>query len=200
MSLVTEPQNQRLPPFPVRRFTVAEYHRLGEVGVLTEDDRVELLEGWIVPKMMHNPAHDGTVSVMNRQLTESIAPEWIIRIQSAITTQDSEPEPDLAIVRAPERRYMQRHPDHEDIALVVEVAESSLARDRDKRGLYARANIPVYWIVNLVDRQIEVYTEPTGPDTDPGFRCREAFLLDDQIPVIIGGKQVALLTVRDLLP
>src|SRR5438128_3370052 len=98
------------PPFPVRRFTVDEYHRMIQAGVLTENDRVELLEGWIVPKMPHNPPHDGTISLVLRRLCTSLPDDWIVRAQSAITLPDSETEPDLAVVRGPESRYLSRHP------------------------------------------------------------------------------------------
>src|SRR5947207_2591394 len=98
------------PPVPVHRFTVEEYHRLIEHGVLTEDDRVELLEGWIVPKMTHNPPHDATIQIVDEQLRPLLRRGWMLRIQSAITLIDSEPEPDLAIVRGNSRTFLQGHP------------------------------------------------------------------------------------------
>jgi hypothetical protein len=162
---------------------------------LTEHDRVELLEGWIVPKMNHNPAHDATIELVDDQLRTDLPAEWRIRIQSAITTADSEPEPDLAIVRGPAGRFLRQHPVQEDIALVIEVADTSLARDRDKCRLYARAAIVTYWIVNLVDRRIEVYTDPTGPDPAPVYRRRQDFGPHDQVPVVIEGRQVAYMAV-----
>ncbi len=187
-------------PFPMRKFSVEEYHQLGRAGVLTERDSVELLEGWIVPKMNHNPAHDGTIELVEDNLRPRLPDGWRIRIQSTITTPDSEPEPDLAIVRGPAGRYVAEHPIQPDIAFVVEVAESSLSRDRDKRRLYARAMIAVFWIVNLVDRRVEVYTDPTGPDAAPAYRRREDFGPGQEVPVVIEGLLVGRLAVANLLP
>src|SRR5215831_15286794 len=85
-----------MSPYPVRRFTVGEYHRMIQAGILTEDDPVELLEGWIVPKMPHTPPHDRTIQMGNKRTGRRLPPGWDIRVQSAISTADSEPEPDLA--------------------------------------------------------------------------------------------------------
>ena len=133
---------QEVPPFPVRRFTVDEYHELMRLGVLTDDDQVELLEGWLVPKVGHNPPHDGTVALIHESLRVLLPPGWHIRVQSSMTTSDSEPEPDLAVVPGTARDYMTRHPDPREIALAVEVSDSSLSRDRLKRRIYARELLP----------------------------------------------------------
>jgi Uma2 family endonuclease len=134
-----------LPPYPVCRFTVDEYHRMIQAGILTEEDPVELLEGWIVPKMPRNPPHDGTIEMAEEAIRRRLPPGWRIRIQSAITTDDSEPEPDLAIVCGGVRTYVTRHPGAADIAVVIEVADAMLARDRrEKNRLYARAGISCY--------------------------------------------------------
>lgn len=156
--------------FPSRLFTVEEYHRMGEAGVLTEDDRVELLEGRIVTKMNHNPQHDAVVELVDETISRLLPRGFRVRIQSSVTTLDSEPEPDAAVVRGSIRDRLTRHPGPSDTALVVEVSETSLRRDRAKRRLYARAGIAVYWIVNLIDSQLEVYTEPTGQDASPQYR------------------------------
>jgi Uma2 family endonuclease len=189
------------PPVPVRRFSVDEYHRIEEIGVLTEDDRVELLEGWIVPKMVHNPPHDGTIQMIAAAIRACLPEEWCDRIQSSITTQDSEPEPDLAIVRGSVRSFLLRHPGPDEVGLIIEVANSTLNRDRTtKARLYGRAGIPVYWIVNLIDRQLELFTEPTGPDSSPGYRQQRIFGPDDEIPFELDGSEIARFAVRDFLP
>lgn len=161
-----------LPTFPVRRFSVAEYQRMADAGILTADDRVELLAGLITPKMIHNPPHDLAVGLAEEALRSRLSGDWKIRTQSAIATSDSRPEPDVAVVRGPLRRYAQRQPESADIGLVVEVADSSLSRDRAKCEIYARAGLGEYWIVNLVDGQVEIYTAPTG--TDPLAYSRQA--------------------------
>src|SRR4051812_40189587 len=93
------------PAGPLRRFTVDEYHRMIRTGILTEDDPVELLEGWIVLKMPHNPPHDATVDQSREVLQAALPAGWRVRVQSAITLSDSEPEPDLVVVPGPAARY-----------------------------------------------------------------------------------------------
>ena len=184
----------------MRRFTVAEYHRIGEAGILTEDDRVELLEGWIVPKMTHGPRHDFTIDCVDEIVRGRLPKGWRIRIQSAITTVDSEPEPDLAIVRGPAIRYKKRHPGPGEIGVVMEVADASLDDDRNvKARLYARAGIPVYWILNLVDETIEVFSDPSGPESEPSYRTQEIFRGGGEVPLTIDGDVIARIAVKDLL-
>src|SRR5262245_16087266 len=97
------------PPYPVRKFSVDEYHRLIQMGLLTEDDPVELLEGWIVPKMPRNTPHDVCLDKSLEALRAILPTGWRLRVQSAITTPDSEPEPDFAIVPGPANRYLAHH-------------------------------------------------------------------------------------------
>ncbi|HVS34383.1 MAG TPA: Uma2 family endonuclease [Gemmataceae bacterium] len=191
-----------LPPEPMRRFTVNEYHRMIHAGILTEDDPVELLEGWIVAKMPRNPAHDTAVALVQAALSAILPPQWICRGQSAVTTSDSEPEPDVAVVRGPIRRYATTHPGPADTGMVVEVADSSLARDRTlKARLYARAAVAVYWIVNIPDRQIEVYMDPTGSDAaEPSYQQRRDFAADAAVPLVLEGRTIATIPVAELLP
>ena len=118
-----------------------------------------------------------------------------LRVQQAATLSDSVPEPDFAIVRRRGVGYKEHHPAPGDIALVVEVADSSLDGDReDKCRIYARAGIPTYWIVNLVDQQIEVYTSPVG-DPDPGYRDRANRRPGDDIEVTLDGQRVGSVSV-----
>lgn len=158
--LQTPPVPAATPPYPVHRFSVAEYHRLVDVGLLDEDARVELLEGWIVPKMPRSPLHDATINVVLRVLLAHLAAGWEIRVQSAAVTDDSEPEPDVAVVKGPASRYRDHHPSKGEILLIIEVADSSLARDRHKAAIYASMGVPAYWIVNLQDGSVEVRTQP----------------------------------------
>lgn len=148
------------PAFPIRRFTVAEYQRLGEAGILTEDDSVELLEGLIVPKMTKNPRHDATVDILVQLLLRLLPAAWSPRGQNVLLTSDSAPEPDVAVVRGQPQDYWTQHPTAASAALVIEVAESSLQLDRKKRHIYARAGIETYWIVDLNSHSIEVFTQP----------------------------------------
>jgi Uma2 family endonuclease len=182
------------------RFSVHQYHRMVETGILTVNDRTELLEGLIINKMPHNPRHDGTIQVIQRRLWVRLPDDWLLRIQSAVTLGDSEPEPDLAIVRGPEKIYFQRHPLPRDIALLIEVSEASLAQDREQKlQLYARHRIPTYWIVNLKEGKLEVYTVPRAGRV-PGYRQREDFARNESVPLVLAGREIARLPVHDLLP
>ena len=194
-------QSSERPPFPVHRFTVAEYQRMGELGILTEDDHVELLEGWIVPKMHRNPPHDGTIEILQQWLLITLAAGWRCRIQSTPVTTDSQPEPDLVVVRGDPIERLRRHPGPDDIGLVIEVADTTLESDRNEKSrIYARAKVPCYWIVNLIDQQIEVRTEPTGPRRLPVFRKESIHQRDDQIPLVLDGQVVASAVVAEFFP
>jgi Uma2 family endonuclease len=131
----------------------------------------------------------------------ALSAHWHIRIQDPITTEDSEPEPDLVIARGKRRDYLSRHPFPQETALVVEVADTTLLEDQTvKARIYARAGIKVYWIVNLVEMQIEVYTNPVRRGKDPRYRQQQNYGIGDEVPLVIDGKELARIAVRDLLP
>jgi Uma2 family endonuclease len=183
-----------------RRFSVAEYHRLAEIGVLTEDDNLELIEGWLIHKLARNPPHDGTMHQVLDLLITHLPVDWKIRIQSAITLAESEPEPDLAIVRKDSQGYRHRHPSAADVGLVIEVSDSTVDGDRiDKGRIYARACIPIYWLVNIPDRQIEVYTSPTMVGAVPAYGQRQDLHPGDSIPFVLTGHVVTTLAVSDII-
>ncbi len=191
----------QVPDEPIMRFTVDQYHEMIDKGILTDDDPVELLEGWLVIKMSKNPPH----SVVSQLIREAIGPllptDWFVSSQEPITTKTSEPEPDVSVVKGRRRDYLKRHPFPHEVGLLVEVSDASLDRDRTiKKRIYAQARIPVYWIVNLIDKLIEVYTDPTGPGKKPDYRKRQDFKPGESIPVVLGGKQVGLLAVSEILP
>jgi Uma2 family endonuclease len=170
-----------------------------ETGVLREDDRVELLEGWVLSKMTHNPPHDSTVWLVQTALLPRLPSGWILRTQSAVTLSDSEPEPDVVVAEGPGTRYASAHPKPRDLALVVEVADTSLAEDRQLKGrAYARARIPIYWIVNILERQVEVYTGPRAGKA-PAYRQRQDYGQEDEVPQKIGGQDIGPVPVRELL-
>jgi Uma2 family endonuclease len=104
-------------------------------------------------------------------------------------------------VRGRARDYATHHPGSGDLALVIEIADSSLSQDRNVKGpLYARAAVPVYWIVNIPDRRVEVYSDPTGPVALPAYRQRTDYGENDSVPLVLDGTEVGRLAVRDLLP
>jgi Uma2 family endonuclease len=148
-------------------FTVADYHRLAEVGILGEDDRVELLEGQVVVMSPIGPRHAGCVDRLTRLLSRLVGNAAIVRVQNPVVLgQRAEPEPDLALLRPPIERYAAAHPQPADVMLVIEVADSSLDYDREvKLPLYAAAGIPEVWLVDLEGERILLYRSP-GPDGD----------------------------------
>jgi len=196
-----------IPQLPVyasqagfRRWSVAEYHRFIELGILNEYDRVELLEGNVVNKMAHNPPHDAAVQKLTKRFVR-LAPEgWEARIQLAVTLVDSEPEPDAVLASGDESAFNSHHPTAPEIGLVVEVSDSSLSIDRrDKGRIYSHANLPIYWIVNIVDRQIEVYTDPRPNDAIPSYGSRVDYKSGDAVPFILDGNLIAQILVNDIL-
>ena len=169
--------------------------------ILTADDPVELLEGWLIAKMPKKPRHSVTTQLVRDAVARILPSGWSVNSQEPITTVDSEPEPDIAIVRGDRRQYLDHHPGPRDVAMVIEVADSSLQRDRTlKKRLYAAAGLAVYWIVNLIDSQIEVYTDPSGPGEQPGYRHQQNYAPTDEILIEIEGREVGRLAVQDLLP
>jgi Uma2 family endonuclease len=186
----------------VYRLTVEQYHEMIRKGILKEGDPVELVEGLLVKKMTKNPPHTFATQALRDLLPTLCRPGWFVNDQEPVTTDDSEPEPDVTVVRGERRQYLaqDRHPGPQDTALVVEVADSSLAVDETlKAPAYARARIPVYWIVNLVDRRVQVYTDPTGPAAEPAYRQRQDFGPDAFVPVVLDGQEVGRVAVGDLL-
>src|SRR5262245_50936971 len=122
----TAPSIEYIPSDRLYRLTVDQYHRMAEAGVLAEGAPVELLEGLLITKMTKGPPHDVLIHLTRDAIADLLPRDWSLRVQSAITTADSEPEPDLAVVPGPARRYLKAHPRPKEIALVVEVADASL--------------------------------------------------------------------------
>jgi Uma2 family endonuclease len=149
-------------PLTLRRWTRQEYERLVDLGALDREP-VELLGGQLIVAEPQGSYHVTAVGMLGSRLATVLPPGWIVRAQAPLALdEESAPEPDLAVVRGTWADYRDAHPT--SAALLVEVADSSLAFDRDQKGsLYARARVADYWIVNLVDRVLEVYREP-GPD------------------------------------
>jgi Uma2 family endonuclease len=195
------PRSERvIPPLPVRRFSVEEYHRLIEAGILKSGDPYELLDGWIVPKMTIHPPHNSAVRRLARRLNRLLSDDWVIQVQGPITFPDNEPEPDVVIALGPETKYDNVNPGPKDVALVAEVADTSVAEDQGTRlRIYARARIPVYWIVNLIDRRVEVYSQPHG-GRKPAYRRRRDYGPDEKLPVVLGGRHIGEIAVREILP
>ncbi len=145
-----------------KRFTLAEYHQLTELGFFHEDDHIELVRGEIIQMVAKSTAHATCLRKLLRELPKIFTDRAIIQSQSPIIIPpNSEPEPDFAIVKNKDDNYLSGHPQPSDVLLVIEVADSSLNYDQDvKVPLYAEAGISNYWIFNLGDNYLESYSEP----------------------------------------
>ncbi len=167
------------------RLSVSQYHAMLDAGIIDEDTQIELLEGILVAKMAKNPPHRISTKLI-RQALENITPEgWYVDSQEPITLGNSEPEPDIVIVRGKTTDYRDRHPAASDIALVIEVSDATLERDRTiKQRIYARAGIAIYWILNLRDRQLEVYTQPINQaGSEPKYEHCQIFQEAESVTV-----------------
>jgi Uma2 family endonuclease len=184
----------------IAKFSVQRYQRMIEGGVLTPEDRVELLENYVVLKMPGNPPHDGTIQMIAKRLGRRIPAGWDSRIQLSVVLPDSQPEPDIAICRGDETTYLSAHPLPTDVGLLIEVADSSLLRDqRDKARIYARAGIVRYWIVNLPERRIEVHEMPSGPTAVPEYSVTRWYSLGEELPLILDEQIVAMIPVSEFI-
>lgn len=189
------------------RMTVAQYHLMEETGILNEDDQLELLEGLLVAKMPKNPPHRLSTGLLQDALLAILPKDYHLNLQEPITLIDSEPEPDLAVICGQRRDYRDRHPSAKAVTLVIEVSDATLERDRTiKQRIYARAGIPIYWILNLRDRQLEIYTEPLSDidnhDIEPKYQqCQ--ILNESESTIVslkneIGGCVLGEIAVKDL--
>ncbi len=180
--------------------TVDQYHEMIRLGILIDGDPIELLEGLLVRKKSKKPSHSYVNDKLRGRVQRILPTGWLVKAQDPITLETSEPEPDLTVARGELDDYADRHPGPQDIAQLVEVADTSLARDRGwKKRIYARARIAVYWIVNLVDRQVEVYTQPSGPAEQPDYAQRQDFGLGDTLTVVLDGQEIGKIAIEEFL-
>jgi Uma2 family endonuclease len=184
---------------PLHRITVDEYERIVRSGALENPGRIELIDGYMVDKMAKSPGHSYSTIEAHQALAGRLPAGWSARMEQPVRIPAyDEPEPDISIVRGATADYRRRVPDPADVALLVEVSDSMLGQDRGlKLVAYARDGIPVYWIVNLVDRQVEVYTRPVKAGR---YRSRKDCKPGQQIPVVIDGQQLPPIAVDDILP
>lgn len=149
-----------------RLFTVSDYYKMAEAGILSPEDRVELIRGEILKMSPIKSPHAGIINKLVKMLFRQLDDRATIASQNPLhINKFSEPEPDIIVARFRDDEYIERHPRPEDVLLLIEVADSSLAFDRKvKTPLYAQAGIPEYWIVNLNDRQIEIFRQPSAGD------------------------------------
>ena len=191
----------RTPATKIRKWTRVEYGRLIGAGLLGEDDPIELVDGDLVVKEPQYTPHATATGLVEDAVREAFGRGWHVRTQLPVALDRmSEPEPDVTVVRGARRDYLDEHPSRP--ALIVEVAASSLVLDRRRKGhLYARARIADYWIVNLVDRVLEVYREPVrARSARYGWKYRRVRLLRPPATVSPLARPRARVRVADLLP
>jgi len=179
---------------PLMRISCDRYHEMIASGSLREDDHVELVHGYLVTKMSIGANHSGMVNRLNRLLSRLLGDSFIVTVQNPVTIHEySEPEPDVVVARYRDDFYADRHPHPEDILLVIEVADTSLAFDRDaKIPLYASCGIPEAWLVDLNAGEVTRYSQPDGANFTAQQVCRKG----DALPIPGGSGQV--LAVADL--
>jgi len=193
-------ETQRHRPY---RISVAKYEAMVASGAFTKADRFELIEGILVEKMTKNPPHSVVTGLCLDALDQALPPGWHTRLEQPvkIPSRDSEPEPDVTVARGKRADYLDHHPGPADVALVVEVADSTLADDRAMAATYGGGGIPVYWIVNVAGRTLEVYAHP-----EPGARIGGAYSAPkilgetESVDLFIEGRVVGRLAVANLLP
>ncbi|MDQ2801116.1 MAG: Uma2 family endonuclease [Armatimonadota bacterium] len=182
-----------------RRWTRDEYYRMGDMGAF-DDVRVELLAGiiWEVPPP--TPPRATVICMAAASLKAVVGDAFSLRQRGPLVlTDDSEPEPDLLVVPGSWRDYTEHHPTAADACLVIEVSDMNLAKNRGiKTSLYARANIAEYWIVNLLDRQLEVYRDPGPLPEGPGYKFRQVLFDGDTVTPLFAPEST--LSVADLFP
>jgi Uma2 family endonuclease len=186
------------------RIDIETYHRMGEFGLITPSDRVELLDGLLVRKMTKGPRHVTATHRTFKILLGCLPPGWHPRVESPVEFPqgpdgDSAPEPDVVVVRGDDDLYNHRHPGPGDVLLVIQVADSSLLIDRKGLRRFGWAGVPVVWIVNLRNETVEVYTGPSGPVDDPGFAQKVTRGVDDLLEIPLDGRTIGGLRVVDFL-
>jgi Uma2 family endonuclease len=202
MSTITPAQSLQSPAplasAALYRFTVYEFERIADS---LDDDQVELIDGYIVGRGEMKPSHVLATELLRGCIQPMLPSGPFVREDKPVRIPDfDEPRPDIAVVRGDPKVYAHRHPGPEDVSFLVEVSDTTLARDRGEKWLNdARSGIPVYWIVNLVEHQVEVYTNPTAA----GYGSRlvyAQFVAASLAPVVIDGIEVGQIAVSDIFP
>lgn len=165
-----------------RLWTATEYHRMAEAGVFNPQERLELLEGEVLQMAAKNPSHAATNLCAANVLNLALAGQALVRIQDPIALSEvSEPEPDIAVVRPSDRFYADRHPTPAEVFLLVEVADTTLEFDRDRKGpIYARAGITEYWVLAVNAAQVYVFRQPTAE----GYGDRRVLSTGDAVQLV----------------
>lgn len=198
MATETATTGSSLVPY---RLSVRQFERMIDAGIFPDGAHVELLAGILVNKMTKNDPHDFAVGQLAENLRSLLAAGWTVREEkSVVLGKRDRPEPDIAVARGQHRDYARRAPRPADVLMLVEVADTSYAKDRGvKWSRYARAGIPVYWIVNLTTQEIEVCSTVVGVGKTAGYRDVAKFGVGGKVPVVIDGQEVGRVAVKELI-
>jgi Uma2 family endonuclease len=207
MSTITPAQSLALPiepgwapsPTSIYRITVDQYEAMVASGVFGGHERLHLVDGILVIKMTNQPPHVIACELTRDALLRIVPAGWRVMTEAPVRIPDyNEPEPDVTVARGNARDavYRRRHPEPRDIALIVEVAHATLEDDLKLAHTYAVAGIPVYWVLNLVDQQVVVFSDP-GP---AGYRSTEHLAIGHAVPLVIDGNLVDRIAVADIMP
>lgn len=200
--MTTSPTQATHPGLRPYRLTVRQFETMIAAGVFPDGARVELLGGRLVEAMTKNSPHHFAIFQLGDALRGILPTGWYVREEKSIVLgRFWRPEPDLAVIRGPRERYRSGDPRPEDLALLIEVSDESYAKDRGvKWRRYAANRVPVFWIVNLPARRVEVFSAPAGRGKSASYRGVVTFGEEDEVPVVIKGREVGRIAVRDLLP
>lgn len=193
--MLDEPQLLAAHPWVTRRpITVSEYHRMGEVGILGDRDRVELIEGELVAMSPIGSYHHGTVNKLNHSLVQAVGERAVVSVQGPVRLDEfSEPEPDIALLKPRPDFYQDGHAGPADVLLLIEVADTSLNYDHAvKRALYARHAIQELWIVDLTAGEVEVCRQPEADGYAATVRVGQDGELEPQLLPGVGIQAAAL--------
>lgn len=194
-TIIENPVESRVEP-TARGFTVSEYYRMAQSGIIRPEERVELIEGRILKMSPKGPQHSASTTSADDVFRERLGNRAIVRIQEPVHIDDrSEPEPDVVLARPLKNKYSDHHPVPDEILLILEIADTSLRYDREVKSLlFAQAGIIQYCILNLNSKELEDYRNP-----DPeGYRSKQTYKADEQFSLVAFPE--ILIAVRDLLP
>jgi Uma2 family endonuclease len=184
----------------LRRWTPDEYRRMIDLGIIKSDERLELLDGYLALQMSQNTPHRSAFARFTALLPSRLPAGWFVMPHCPVALGLARPEPDGVVVRGTLPDYDKRDPLASDLGILIEVSDSTLDLDRTAKGrLYAHNSIPVYWIINVADRQIEVYTNPEPTADPPAYTTRADYKPGDAVPIVLDGQQVATVPVSELI-
>jgi Uma2 family endonuclease len=189
-------------PDQFHRLTLAQYRRLRELDILKPGEQVEFLEGFLV---LRQPEPDGLAprAILSR-VSGQLPVDWAVHISHPLPlggySPESQPEPDLVIARRPVTCDSESQLAAKSVEIVIEMAGGFPTLERvDMARIYARASIPVYWVVNVIDKVIEVYTQPSGPGDSPAYAQRQDYAIGTAVPVILDGTTVGTIPVAEVM-